>query len=146
MVTLCTVEDLPSLIEGANEFYSSSKFLQKFDAATFCELWKCLIVGGMGVIHIDRDGDVVTGAIGGIIHKEPYNSEKVMAEMFWFVRPEYRGLGVRLYKAFEKWAVESGAASIQMVHLLDSMPDKVGQFYIRCGYEAVETRYTKRLK
>lgn len=137
--------DLGRLNEWAREFDAASRWLGRFDPARFRGIWTELLNGGAGVIFAALEGDQITGAIGGIIHREIYGDRLIAEEFFWFQRAAHRGAGVRLYRAFEQWARERGARSIQMVHLFDVMPEKVARFYLRSGFEPVEMRYSKEL-
>lgn len=91
-----------------------------------------------------EDG-LINGALGGMIHRDIYGEALIAEEFFWFMRPDTRGGGVRVYRAFELWAKARGGVSLQMVHLLDSMPDKVARFYEAVGFKAAEIRYIKTL-
>jgi GNAT superfamily N-acetyltransferase len=144
---LATASDLPRLEECALEFYKSSEFLNTFDIVRFSELWAGLLETGAGVIFIleDPDSGAIAGTIGGVHYKEPYSTELIATEFFWFVRDGKRGGGIRLYKAFEDWARDRGCSQIRMVHLIDSMPKKLEQVYQRFGYRAAEVHYTKGL-
>lgn len=140
------IADLPKLAAGAAEFYAASEFLTSFDIGRFCETWSSLISGANGVIFLEEGDDgLINGALGGIIHRDIYGEALIAEEGFWFMRPDMRGGGVKVYRAFENWAKARGAVSLQMVHLLDSMPEKVARFYRAVGFKAVETRYTKTL-
>lgn len=145
MIRQISKAELPGLSSCAQEFYRSSRFLDSFSIDRFREIWEPLLDNGAGVIFIDdRDGEIA-GTMGGIIHREIYGEERVAEEMFWFVRQAFRRTGILLYRQFERWAIANSAARIQMVHLLDSMPEKVGRFYLREGFEPVETRYSREL-
>lgn len=144
MIRQATIEDLPNLHACGREFYASSAHIGGFGIERFCKVWADLLGMG-GVIFIDERDGQVAGTIGGLIHRDIYGEEMIAEEFFWFVREEFRGGGLRLYRAFKQWAIEQGAASIQMVHMLDLMPEKVGSFYLRDGYKPVETRYSLRL-
>lgn len=143
------LDDLPKLAAGAAEFYAASEFLTSFDIGRFCELWASLIGGDgpvTGVILIEEGEDgLINGALGGMVHRDIYGEALIAEELFWFMRPDTRGGGVRVYRAFEAWAKARGAVSMQMVHLLDSMPAKVARFYHAVGFKAAETRYIKSL-
>jgi GNAT superfamily N-acetyltransferase len=135
-----------ALAQGAKEFYASSQFLRKFDLDRFCTFWKNMIEKEMGIIFVAMEDEEIIGAIGAMIHEDPYSDEKIVHEFFWFVRPDHRGTaGIRLYKQLEKWAREKGANIIRMVHLMDSMPEKLSRFYGAMGFAAVETVYSKDL-
>lgn len=140
-----SIEDLPLMQSVADEFYASSEFLSDFSMPRFCEIWGELISKDAGVIFVDVRDSHIAGVMGGIIHRDIYGEKLIAEEMFWFVKQDVRGGGIRLYKQFEVWAKGKGAASLHMMHLLDSMPAKVSDFYLRQGFKAVETRYSKNL-
>lgn len=146
MIRQAGIADLVLLEDCAREFYASSKFLGNFDVKVFAKVWRQLFNSGNGVIFIDEQPGGIAGAIGGIIRRDIYsaNEEDLIAEeFFWFVRSTARGEGVALYRAFAALARERGCKGIQMVHLLDLMPDKVSKFYLREGFVPIETRYAK---
>ncbi|HEY2605567.1 MAG TPA: GNAT family N-acetyltransferase [Paraburkholderia sp.] len=146
--------DLDRVAAAAREFHAASPLLREngggFRLDHFREIWTQLLDGGGGVIFADFDESgashgAITGLLGGVIHRGIYGDQLIAEEFFWFVRESHRGGGVRLYRRFEQWARERGAASIQMVHLFDSMPEKVARFYLRAGFKPIEMRYAKAL-
>ena len=76
---------------------------------------------------------------------DPNTGEMLATEFFWFVNPESRGSGLKLLKVFEKWAKEKGCKKVIMVHLSDSMPEKIRNIYLRFGYKVAETHYIKEV-
>ena len=137
---------LHALATGAQEFYASSQFLRKFDMDKFVAFWNAIIKSEQGIIFAAFDDGEIIGAIGGMAFPEPYSGELIVQEFFWFVRPGHRGTaGIRLYKAFEEWSRDKQAVAIRMVHLMDSMPEKLSRVYQQLGYTPVETMYTKEL-
>ena len=135
----------------AREFYAASSVLRDFDLSKFVNVWTNLITAGSGVIFLlidqpdlQKQAEIV-GTIGGVMHAEPYSSDRIAVEFFWFVHKENRGGGIQLYRRFEQWAKDNGCQEIRMMHLADSMPDKVADFYCRVGFRKVETLYAKRL-
>ena len=146
MIRKAEIGELGNLHACAREFYESSRHLGRFDLGRFCALWEKLLSNGTGIIFVDeRDGELV-GTIGGMVHEDLYDPRLIATELFWFARKEHRGAGLKLYREFERWAGENGAAMIRMAHLLDSMPEKVSHFYQRAGYTAIETYYGKSLR
>lgn len=93
------------------------------------------------------DGTRIVGMIGmRIAPAAPELSRLVLAEeIAWWVEPEHRNgpVGPKLLWAAEAWAVQKGANLCKMVAPAES---KVGTFYVRVGYQAVETAYVKVLK
>jgi GNAT superfamily N-acetyltransferase len=139
------IEDLPKMENCAREFYASSRFLKGFDIAKFCQLWSQLLARGTGVIFmLESDGEI-QGSIGGVIYPDAYSESLIATEFFWFVRHSERGQGLKLYRAFETWAREKACDEIRMVHLHDSMPERLATLYRRLGYQAAETHYVKEL-
>lgn len=139
------LSEIDILLPLSREFYSSSRFLVEFDIEKFRQIWTQLMNADMGVILVIEEGGEPVGALGGFVHAELYSSKVVAEEMFWFASKEKRGVGVKLYRAFENWARLRGAETLQMVHLMDSMPEKLSNFYAHMGFEPVEMRYSKRL-
>jgi RimJ/RimL family protein N-acetyltransferase len=96
-------------------------------------------------IFVIEVGGEIEGALVGLLC-ELYMSHTVQAtELAWFVSKDYRGkpASLRLIKAFEKWAKESGAnqigrGDIQGISSLEKL-------YNRLGYERAETVYLKEL-
>jgi GNAT superfamily N-acetyltransferase len=140
-----TINDLPTLEPIAREFYACSKFLEGFDIDHFCSVWTQLFDSGLGVIFLALKDDEIVGALGGVAYPEIYTGEMVASEFFWFIRAEHRGGGLKLYRAFEQWAKDMKCGRIRMVHLLDSMPEKLQTTYLRLGFAAAEVHYTKEI-
>lgn len=139
------ISDLPKVEVCAREFYESSKFLNGFDLERFCRLWTGLLESDSGVIFaIEENGEWV-GAIGGLAYQEIYSGQMTALEMFWFVRPGHRGQGIKLYRALESWAREKQCFEMRMVHLLDSMPEKLERVYRHFNFKPAEIHYTKEL-
>ncbi len=69
----------------------------------------------------------------------------IAVETFWFVAPEHRGIGIRLFNAFEKWAKDNQCSKTAMIHLTDSMPERLEQLYLKRGYRLIEKHYVKDL-
>lgn len=98
----------------------------------------------MTIFVIDVDGEI-EGALVGLL-SELYMSYTVQAtELAWFVSKDYRGkpASLKLIKAFEKWAKESGANQVGMgdIEGISSLE----KLYNRLGYKRAETVYLKEL-
>lgn len=145
MIRQATIDDLPNLGALAEQFFASSRHLREFDLNTFVANWTQFITLGIGVVFLLEDDEKTPlGAIGGLAFPDVNCGKLAAQEAFWFVAPESRGAGgVRLLDAFERWACGKGCVEIRMVHLEDSMPEKLQRFYERRGYEKSETVYTK---
>jgi GNAT superfamily N-acetyltransferase len=146
-IAKATMHDLSKLQNCAQRFYASSRFLTKFDMARFVKIWAGLLESESGVIFLLLDnGQNAVGALGGVAYPDIYSGEMIASEMYWFVMPEYRGGGIRLYRAFEEWAKEQECLQVRMVHLLDSMPEKLERVYRHFGFTPAEVHYVKDLE
>ena len=146
MIERLPIEDIDLLLPVCKEFVASTKFLKNFDMSTFCKNWELYIGSGMGIIFVSKDEQgKITGMIGGCKYPDPNNGELTATEFFWFVSPEHRGHGIKLFKAFEAWAKAQGCKKVIMVHLSDLMPEKVKHVYERFGYQVLETHYVKEV-
>lgn len=94
----------------------------------------------MLAVSCGHDG-TLNGMIGAFVFYHPISGEKVAGEMFWWMEPEARGQGVRLYRYMEQWAKAMGAVKLQMV----APTAKVGDFYRRLGFYEVETTFQRDL-
>jgi GNAT superfamily N-acetyltransferase len=141
-----TVADIPELYGLAARFYAESNLLGTFDAEMFRANWERILRENVGAIFLLKSGNWLAGALGGVVYPDMYQDRLVATEFFWFVKPESRGSGLRLYDAFEKWAKERGCQQIRMVHLLDVMPERVSQIYLRLGFTPAEVHYIKEIK
>lgn len=145
MIRKATVADLPGMKSGALEFYATSAELGTFDIDRFCGLWENLLGSDSGVIFLALRENEIKGAIGGMVYDDPYSIGQIAQEFFWFVRADSRGSGVRLFREFENWGRDKGARAIRMCHMVDSMPEKVAQFYENSGFHKIEVHYSKEL-
>jgi GNAT superfamily N-acetyltransferase len=141
MIWEANVSDLPKLERIAAEFANTSKFVD-VDMDVFCSSWKGLIESGTGTIFVLDD---FHGAMGVIAYPDISSGEPTASELFWLVLPEYRGKGLALLERYEEWAKNIGCKKAIMVHLEDSMPDKLKGLYESRDYELMETSYIKEL-
>jgi len=142
MIRKATIEDLPKMINLAEEFYASSEFLDRFDLNVFVSNWANFINIGIGVIWILNNFD---GCLGAIKYPDVNNGKLVATEFFWFVSLGKRKEGIKLLIEFEKWAKDEGCKRIIMGYLKDLMPEKIESFYKKMGYRAMETNYIKEI-
>ena len=119
--------------------------LKRPELVNYNTIYELAIRGMMeGTAFIVRcDGEPV-GALGSILTGNIYNPEyKVLAELFWYVLPEFRNTraGLMLLNAFDKKAEE--IADESTLSLLGS--SKVNSLEKR-GFELVELGFTKKYR
>ena len=150
MIIRATIEDLEKYIacfaDGMKE-WAEEGWAMPLNENCFLSTWKGLLATGIGVIWllIDEDSGMPVGALGAIKFPDPNNGVLTASEMFWYVKKDYRGQGMKLLELFEGWAEENGCGHITMVHLTDIMPDILKRVYERRGYKAREVHYFKEV-
>jgi len=104
-----------------------------------------LVSKGIAKVFVDEVDGVFYGAIGFIVYNDFHSGEKCAVETFWFVPPEYSGIGSILVKAYEDAAKQLGCTKVAMVHLADSYPEKLKSYYKKIGYRLLESHYIKEI-
>jgi GNAT superfamily N-acetyltransferase len=141
MVRLATIEDVPELVALGNSFVEQSQYRMLItpDNEAITNTMSMLI--RMHAIFVL--GRPIVGMLGIATYPHVWNGETCACEMFWWVEPQYRGGGVRMLYAAEKWAEEKGAKFIQMIQ--PQSEPRLGEIYERLGYVPIERQYQKRL-
>lgn len=141
MIRQATLEDLPHILHLGEQFAKASKFI-RYDPQIALATWTTLLNSGMATIFILKD---YQGMLGAMAYPDPNSGELTATEFFWWVDPVARGQGLQLLEAYEAWAEEKGCTRAIMVHLADSMPQRLQSLYRRRGYEEMETHFVKEL-
>lgn len=89
--------------------------------------------------------DKCEGALAGRQVASPISSEKVWQEVIWYINPNYRHNGVRLFNEACKILREEGYNYITMVNMENSKADKLEKFYSKLGFNKMETHWIGRL-
>lgn len=133
-------------VEGGKNFFDEGKIPGGFVPVEFCQKWTKLLAAGHSVIlgSFNEAGDI-TGALGAVLCPSLTSGKLMAVESFWFVIPQYRGHGIRLLDAFEKWGESRGATMLCMIHLSNLQPDALKSLYERRGYREIEVNYLKEL-
>lgn len=135
-------EDLDEAVELVMEFISQTEHIKKYSTEEYVRALVSSILNGdkKNEIFIMDTGCFVAGKAIPFM----YGPYIVATELGWYVRPDFRklGLGKDLLSAFEYWAKEvAGASLINM----GSIDDSVGDYYLKKGYSLSERAYIKEL-
>tara|TARA_Y100000310_G_scaffold323043_1_gene382901 strand:+ start:8417 stop:8833 length:417 start_codon:yes stop_codon:yes gene_type:complete len=98
------------------------------------------------VLLVSTIDSIVVGFVAGLVIPWIHDrSQKVAIETGWYVAPAYRGttIGIRLWRAWEKWASLSDADIIYCAH--PTHKPEVGKILDKMGYKPLETYYTKEI-
>lgn len=144
MTRALTSSEVGICCEAARKFYEEGKLPGRLVENVFIAGWQERIDTDAGVIFgsfNDNTGEF-EGGLGAVIYPDPNSGDPLTCEMFWYMKPECRGNGMRLLEAYENWAKSKGAHRIYMIHLLELHPDVMRKIYERRGYKPVEVGYS----
>jgi len=144
-----SIEDRTELLDlgGVLEsFYNIMPYKKVFfDIGQWADRWFNLISSGAGKIFGLWDKNKIVGGIGLILFPALEDGVMTTTEAFWFVDEKSRGGGLKLFITAEKWAKESGSKRMNMIHLTNSMPERLKNLYEKKGYKMIETTYQKEI-
>lgn len=146
MIRKATLADKPLLLQLLHDFYRETDYyFLGWNEASTSTLIDNLVTNDNATLLVN---DEVTGCIGGCVVPFWMNNDKLICqELFWYVDKSTRGskVAVGLFKAFEAWAKDQGAAFIAMSSTTNLDPTGVGAFYNRKGYKASDISYIKEV-
>lgn len=152
MIRLLTIGELPILLPGAELYAKEGQLSGGFSSQRFMRSWTRLLRDDIGTIfgYFGKDGEI-QGALGATISEPLHSSHKAAVEVFWYVLPTARkgglgkGIAMRLFKAFERWAGVMGAQRIVTCNRLCLQSEALSRIYRKLGYQAFETYYALEL-
>ena len=141
-----TVDEIPLLVPLGQEFFAASGLPGTFNPEHFVRTWSTLFEHNLGLVQgVWRDGQLL-GAAGFILTADINTGAPNASESFFYVRPQFRGVGHRLFIETEKTLTARGAATIFMVNLTNSSADGHARYYQRMGYRPLENVFIKEVK
>jgi len=143
MIKQAVIEDMEGILPLVKSFYDESL---KFYGFTFDEdVLKAVIKGHCeaksGLVMVE-DGKIV-GVIAGNFVQFPTSNFKVFQEVIWYVLPEYRKYGLKLFKETENYCKSIGMKAIVMGNMANLNSEKMGKFYASQGYKEMEVQWLK---
>lgn len=137
--------DLPRLIEMGRNFFLASKYS---DVTTFSETWFAASMKKVmeeGVLVVATKGREVVGMAAALVYPFYFSGEMTAQEMFWWVEPEHRGVGMELLEALIDGVKDRGAKSLSMIALDALDVEKVSGIYEKEGFRPSERSFIKRI-
>lgn len=133
MIRRATFEDIPDLVIFAAHF--AHKIGHEINAEHTAHYLAWAISEGV-VFRGEK------GAIGGMMQNTPFDREiKIATELFWWSEG---GEGLRLLRAYERWAKEMGSTYV-CVSTLAELGENAPKILKRYGYDLREAKYAKEL-
>jgi hypothetical protein len=137
-------EEIPAAASAFATFYSEGGIPGKFDSAAATSYWLDAHAVGRAVMLVAKEGEKMVGIIMGVLSPDLYTGETTAYECVWCVLPEYTGVGLRLYRKWEKECRAKGAVIFIAGHLPKWQCLNMASLYKRLGYQPHEVTYIKR--
>lgn len=141
MIRDAVLSDIPALLDMGERFADAIGLRETigYDRSSMEILFGQLIERDEGILLV-CDG----GAAGGMVHPALFNMHHMTGqELFWWVDPDKRGCGLRLFAALEAAAKKRGAQSF-MVSTMEALNHQgAGKLYERRGFKQSDRNYLK---
>lgn len=142
IVRRATEADLEAIVRMGVAFHANSPYADLFvldrDRCTLTVDW--LLAHG-AIFMAEKDGTPV-GMFGIAVSPHLMAAELFATEIFWWVEPGARGLGLKLLRDAEAWAKEQGATVLQLI----APSERVGRLYERLGFRLIERAYSRAVE
>lgn len=105
-----------------------------------------LAAGASSAVLAAMHKNEVVGVFGIHITPSHVGNERIARECLFFVFPQFRGAGLRLMRAAEKWSSAHGCdAMVINASRFAGDSDRSGRLFEAVGFEHYETSYIKRV-
>jgi GNAT superfamily N-acetyltransferase len=142
--TAQTYADVRMVAEYMKQFEQATEYVKVDVEYTSSAYWD-LVQDGVATLFIMEESGQMIGGLGAIKYPDLHDGKMMAVESFWFVAPEHRGKGLKLFATFEEWALQEGCKKLAMIHMVDSYPDILEKLYMRKGYKLVEKHYVREV-
>lgn len=140
--------DLPQLVLMGSRFFDESGYsdVTSLDPESVITTLTGMIENSDAVLLVVESGNELIGMAGALIYPFYFNLQhRTSQEIFWWVDPEHRGIGGRLFDAMRDEIKAKGAQSLSMIALESLNPDGVGAYYRRKGLRPSERSFIGRI-
>lgn len=143
-----TIEDIDALVDMGGRFFAFTAFsgFIPFDPDAVRTALIALLDGGV-VFVAEREQQIVGGIVGMASSVWFNQNARTATELGWWVDEQYRhtSAGIKLYRAFEAWAVEQGADAIVMSDLVIRDVAPAENLFKKLGFTTVERSHVKKV-
>lgn len=140
------IEEIRPLMESwAKESDADSFGIETDVDYAVAEMTKWIEQSESDVLVAD-DGEPV-GFLALFVTSSILAGQRVAAEKYWYVRSDHRRCGMLLLARAKDWAREHNCTHLLMTasRLAGSMFDKVSRFYVKQGFEHIESSFIKEV-
>ena len=139
-----TLDDMPQVEKLLQQFCDEevSEFGFLGDATKWTELAKLYVDSTFVALNATDD---VIGVLGGTVQPAFADYVKAFHSIVWYMRPDYRGHGLKLYAEVEEWCLSQGIKRMVLTHLHNAIGDQMARIFRLLGYKPLETHYIRDL-
>lgn len=145
MIRVAKITDIENTMPLVEAFYEES--LKAFGLPLSKEVLTTIMTehcNNQSALVMEEDGKIV-GVIAGKFVQFPVSDYKVFQEVIWYVLPEHRKHGIRLFKESEKHCKSIGMQAVIMGNMANLNNEKMDRFYQSQGYKTLEVQWIKIL-
>ena len=136
--------EMRKVTEFMKQFEQASQFV-KVDIDHATKIYEDAIDrGSMTVMVMEQENELI-GSLAFLVAPDLHDGTLVGVETYWFMHPDHRRYGLKLFKLFETLAMNKGCTKLAMIHMMDSSPEVLEKLYRRRGYELIEKHYVKEI-
>lgn len=145
MIRLIEESDIEQAVLLVKSFYEESLKLYGFsyNDETLIAIAKEHCVNKSALVMIE-DSKIV-GVIAGKFVLFPASDYKVFQETIWYVLPEHRKHGLKLFRETENYCKSIGIKTMIMSNMENLNSEKMAIFYKSQGYKPLEVQWVKML-
>lgn len=140
---LATPEDFIEVLDLAMEFSRNTPYGVEPDVDKIAELINAYLHSETSIVLLLRKDTISVGLLIGVSNEFLLTRDRMVSEIAWYVRPEARGHGHHLRKAFEYWAEHIQKA--RFIHMSSLDTPAVNKYLARQGYVPTEKAFVKDL-
>lgn len=135
-----TVEDIDEISSLWLEFMGEVYPAEKPSVAMFMSQLRLLMAAPSYVMFVVEAGGKIVGYEDGYLSESPFFGGLIgCGSNGFYVRPEYRGVGLKMFRELEQWGVDRGVIGGR----LTCIPDMVDVFK-KLGFKPIEVLMIKK--
>lgn len=148
-IRFATSQDVPALVALGKRMHAITRFrVFRYDEARVAQALHAVLGAGKGryVCFVAEDSEKqVVGVLLAVLERHIFTDQLTASVMHYDVLPERRmgGYGVRLMRAFERWAANRKIVEISFGVNSGGGYAQVGAFARRIGFEVVGENFVK---
>ena len=151
MIRKAELKDIPEITKMVYEFFSQDQLKNtgvSLDEVSLINLISTLIKNEKTIVLVGLIDSEVVACIAGSVMEWMFNcNEKVLYEIWWYVRPEARGgkIAGKIINKFRNAGKEFGCSSWIMATSANKEENKVELIYKKMGLKHLEQHYIGKI-